>query len=92
MFNWNLSQFTTFNADEIVECDELFMKHLIAVGPDEEDIPAHWIAGIVSRDTGRVYLQIVPDRDEPNIETFRKINILSVMHVLLQMDGRMVVG
>lgn len=70
LFNWNLAHFKMFTSNEIVECDELFMKHLIAVGPDEEDLPAHWICGIVSRTTGRVYLQIIADRESATFKNF----------------------
>lgn len=45
------------SSNEIIEADELFMHHLTAVDPDQEDIPANWIAGLLSRTTGHLYLQ-----------------------------------
>ena len=68
LFNWTHIHFKKFASNEIIEHDELFMKHLIAIGPDQEDIPAHWVFGILSRTTGRVYLQIIPDRTSASFE------------------------
>jgi ISXO2-like transposase domain len=68
LFNYMHTHFRKLSSNEVLEHDELFLRHLIAIGPDQEELPATWIFGILSRTTGRVYLQIIPDREASTFE------------------------
>jgi hypothetical protein len=62
LFHYMYVHFKKFRSHEVLEIDKMFLRHLVAIGPDQETLPATWIFGIISRTTGRVYLQIIPDR------------------------------
>lgn len=52
----------TFGADEVVEIDEALLAALRA-DESQRKRTTGWIFGIVSRDTGAVHLEIVPNRE-----------------------------
>jgi len=51
-----------FDSDEVVEVDEKWMHSIYYYNERGEAVPAHWIVGIVSRSSGKCYIEVVLER------------------------------
>ena len=63
IYNYIMSHPIRFDEDEVVEVDELYLSKINYYDEVGESQLAHWIVGLVGRQSGRVYLDVVPDRD-----------------------------
>lgn len=63
MYNYIMAHPIKFDVDEVIEADELYLHRVYYYDASGEASLAHWVVGMIGRESGKVYLDVVSERD-----------------------------